>query len=372
MVRFLRLGTIGLALAAAFVPIPASWIEFGYSRRAYLSLQRSLTTWSNAAPVAVTDLLIVGAVAVVAIAAVRWLRASRRVGVWRASGHAVLVAGTAAAAIYLLFLAVWGLNYRREPLGAHLDFDRARVTPASVLELTQRVVERVNTLHAKAHAEGWPAWEDLPAVLGPAFARVQQQLADVRPAVPGIPKRSLLTYYFERAGVSGMTDPFVLEVVVDRSQLPIERPFVVAHEWAHLAGYAGEAEANFIGWLVCLQGPPAAEYSGSLVLLMYLLNALPSAERAGMIQALGEGPRRDIMDIHRRASRGWPWLQRPVWWVYDRYLRANRVELGVRSYGAALDLFVGTRFEAGWVPVDRREKPAKGRGMPRPEKRTDR
>jgi len=43
-----------------------------------------------------------------------------------------------------------------------------------------------------------------------------------------------------------------------------------------------------------------------------------------------------------------------------------------RDHGAALELFVGTRFEAGWVPVDRREKPAKGRGMPRPEKRTDR
>lgn len=350
MVRFLRLGTIGLALAAAFAPTPAVWVEFGYSRYAYLSLQRWLTTCSNAVPIAVTDLLIAGAVAGVAIGVVRWRRVCPIVGVWRASGHAALVAGTTVAAIYLLFLAVWGLNYRREPLGARLDFDRARVTPASVLELTTRVVERTNAIHAKAHADGWPAWEALPAVLGPAFARVQRQLADVRPVVPGIPKRSLLTYYFERAGVSGLTNPFALEVVVDRSQLPVERPFVVAHEWAHLAGYASEAEANFVGWLVCLQGPPSVEYSGSLVLLMHLLNTLPSTERAGMIQALGAGPQRDIRDIQRRASRGWPWLQRPVWWVYDRYLHANRVELGVRSYGAALELFVGTRFGAHWVP----------------------
>jgi hypothetical protein len=38
--------------------------------------------------------------------------------------------------------------------------------------------------------------------------------------------------------------------------LPFEKPFVAAHEWAHLAGYADESEASFVGWLTCVRAAP--------------------------------------------------------------------------------------------------------------------
>ena len=44
-----------------------------------------------------------------------------------------------------------------------------------------------------------------------------------------------------------MLNPFGLETIVLPDLLPYERPFVVAHEWAHLAGHADEAEASAIG-----------------------------------------------------------------------------------------------------------------------------
>ena len=46
-----------------------------------------------------------------------------------------------------------------------------------------------------------------------------------------------------------MTDPFLLETLLAPDLLDVERPFVIAHEWAHLAGYADESEANFVAWL---------------------------------------------------------------------------------------------------------------------------
>jgi hypothetical protein len=347
----LRVAAIVLALAAAFLPIPSSWIETAYSQRAYLAIQRVVTAGSNEIPVAVTDVLLAGAtVALVASVRGAWRRRARlggRAAIWWSAS----LGATAAALVYLAFLALWGLNYRREPMVARLDFDRSRVTPESIGSLGRLVVARLNELDAPVHAAVWPAWEELPAVLGPSFAAVQRQLAHVGPAVPGVPKWSVLTFYFERAGVSGMTDPFALEVVVDRSQLGVERPFVAAHEWAHLAGYADESEANFVGWLICFQGPAVAEYSGNLELLMYVLGSMPVDERAATVRALGPGPRRDLAAIARRAQRAWPFLQRPAWWIYDRYLRANRVEQGVRSYSAALQLMAGTRFEKGWVPA---------------------
>jgi hypothetical protein len=342
---------VAIALAAAFLPFSPGRIETAYSQGVYLSLQRQLTPLTNAAPVAVTDLLLAAAV----LAVLAFLRQTWRVrgarGIWAAVVSAAAVALTATASVYLVFLATWGLNYRRVPLAARLDFDRSRVNQESVTRLARSLTARVNDLYAPAHRAGWPAWEDLPAQLGPSFEAVQRQLAPVKPAVAGVPKWSLLTFYFERAGVSGLTDPFALEVVVDRAQLPFERPFVAAHEWAHLAGYADESEANFIGWLVCFQGPPTAEYSGDLVLLTYVLGALPDAPRAELVRAIAAGPRQDLAEVRKRAALAWPWLQRPAWWVYDRYLRANRVEQGVMSYSAALQLLAGTRFEKRWVPV---------------------
>jgi hypothetical protein len=190
----------------------------------------------------------------------------------------------------------------------------------------------------------------VPALLGPSFARVQQQLSGATPAVPGTPKGTLLTLYFERSGVDGMTDPFFLETLVNGTVLPFERPFIAAHEWAHLAGYADESEANFIGWLVCLQGPPAAEYSGHLALLWQLLPALPRGERERAVRQLSDGVRADLNAMAARAARATPAIRRLSWRVYDRYLKANRVGKGVESYDAALELMLGTRFTEGWVP----------------------
>jgi len=350
MRRALWLVPPAIALAVAIGNPPPSWVETQYSRGPYLALQRRLTTWTNAVPIATTDAQLVIAVVSATLAIRAWRRRARGGPVGPALARAAVGTAASASVIYLAFTLMWGLNYGREPLRARLDFDAGRVTPDAVATFARERVARVNALHDEAHGAGWAAWETLPAVLGGGFERVQRELADVSPAVAGIPKWSILSGYFERAGVSGMTNPFALEVVVDRSQLPFERPFVAAHEWAHLAGYAREDEASFIAWLVCLQGPPAAEYSAELAALLSVLGSMPRADAGALGRTIGPGPRRDIEAIAVRAARVWPWLHRPAWWVYDRYLRANRVAQGVRSYGAAVELMVGTRFRDGMTP----------------------
>ncbi len=344
-----------IALAMAFVGLPPPWIEAQYSRGAYLALERRLTAWTNAVPLAVTDVLLALAVVSATLAIRAWLRRLRRGPAGPALTSAVVGVTAAASAIYLAFVGMWGLNYGREPLRGRLDFDSGRVTPDAVAAFARERVARVNALHGEAHGAGWAAWEALPAVLGEGYGRVQRQLADVTPAVPGVPKRSILTFYFERAGVSGMTSPFALEVVVDRSLLPFERPFVTAHEWAHLAGYAREDEASFIGWLVCLHGPPGARYSAELRALVSVLGSVPRADRSAIVQAVAPGPRGDMQAIADRSTRMWPWLRRPAWWLYDRYMKANRVSQGVESYGLAIELMVGTKLRDGNDPV-RRQK----------------
>jgi hypothetical protein len=151
-----------------------------------------------------------------------------------------------------------------------------------------------------------------------------------------------------------MVNPFGLEVLVNPGLLQFERPFVAAHEWAHLAGYADESEANFIGWLTCIRASRAAQYSGWFFLYWQIAGEVDATSRARINMALADGPRRDINAVIARLRRDEvPALQAASWRVYDKYLKANRVAAGVRSYGLVIDLILRARYAPGWTPLRR-------------------
>src|SRR5262249_24706552 len=149
-------------------------------------------------------------------------------------------------------------------------------------------VAAVNDGYQAAH-QGTPSQDALES----AFADTQIALGSMRLAVAGVPKQSLISHYFRRAAIDGMTDPYFLEVIVNPDVLPFERPFVIAHEWAHLAGYANEEEASFVSWLTCIRGDAPARYSGWLAAYQHALAAVPRSER-GDVKPLDEGPRQDL------------------------------------------------------------------------------
>jgi hypothetical protein len=164
--------------------------------------------------------------------------------------------------------------------------------------------------------------------------------------VPARPKRTILDWYFRRAGVDGMTDPFLLETLVAGNVLPFERAFVVSHEWSHLAGIADEGEANFTAWLSCVGGSAAHAYSGWLFLYAELARAVSASERAALSDALAAGPRADLRAIRDRYVRDVnPRVSAAGWRVYDSYLKANRVPAGTASYDEVVRLVLGVRVD---------------------------
>ena len=162
--------------------------------------------------------------------------------------------------------------------------------------------------------------------------------------VPGRPKAPLLGGDFQEAGVAGVTEPFLLETLIAADLLDVERPFVVAHGWAHLAGYADEAEANFVAWLTCRRGDAAAQYSAALALIGYASPRRP---------ALDPGPRLDLFAISYRYSRTNQTLRFAARKGYDKFLKANRVERGVESYDAVVQLILGTVLDQNGGPLFR-------------------
>ena len=148
-------GLVSLATICAVAPISSHAIERLYSQRIYANLQPALTSLSNVSPFALMDVLIVVVAGIWMLLAIRDLLLASRTGWARAAGRIVRRTVAWSAAGYLLFLAVWGFNYRRVRLVDKLEFSGDAVTSEAALTLATRAVDQLNELHRPAHEQGW-------------------------------------------------------------------------------------------------------------------------------------------------------------------------------------------------------------------------
>jgi hypothetical protein len=211
-------------------------------------------------------------------------------------------------------------------------------------------VKELNALAPRAHATEWPELDRVAADLAEPFGKVRQDLGLPLVIVDGTPKRSMLTPYFRAAAIDGLTDPFLLETIVNPDVLPCERASVIAHEWGHLAGLAEESEASFAGWLMCLRGGDQARYSGWLGLYPHLVAAVGVERARELGKTLGPLPREDLRRIYERFRQSSDKVREGANRTYDKFLKANRVEEGIRSYDAVVSLIVKVRFGKDFAP----------------------
>ncbi|MGA9770804.1 MAG: DUF3810 domain-containing protein [Blastocatellia bacterium] len=343
-----------VALVFAVVRFPAHFIERFYSNGIYPLFQTALTPLTNLFPFAVIDVLSIAlGVALPAWWITRIARAGR--GRLRRTAaslffHTLVIA----AVIFISFQLLWGFNYEREPLVSKLDYDEQRLSVDSLRELTRQTIERLNIEYAEARGGAEPDETVWRRQLHESLNEAVRQLGNRRPIAAAIPKRSLLNFYLAAAGIEGFVSPFGHEVILNREALPFERPFLLAHEWSHLAGFADESEANFVGLLACLQSDAALlRYSGLLALYQYT-PALPAdeAKQSTPMPRLLPEIREDLKAVSEREARHKSEaVSRAQWAMYDRFLKASGVEAGVASYSQLVRLVLGTRFEDGWTPA---------------------
>jgi Protein of unknown function (DUF3810) len=358
----IKISIIILALALALIPVPSTLVERFYSNGLYPILQSMSTPVANQIPFAVVDLLIalllIGLPAWWIVRIIKAGRGRRKKVAARLAFHTLVLT----AVIFIGFQLLWGFNYERESLAAKLDYDEQRLTADALRQLRRISIERLNAESTEAHygqAIDEKIWRDH---LHSSFDETVIELGNSRGITAAIPKTSLLNFYLTAAGIEGFINPFGHEVILDSEIFTFEKPFLLAHEWAHLAGFADESEASFVALLACLRSDVAVlRYSALLALYQYTPRIAPAApEEVKAAMSMDALPRlvpeviadlkaiseRD--DRHRNAT-----ISRVQWAVYDRFLKANRVRAGVGSYSRFVRLVLGTRFEPDWTPVRR-------------------
>lgn len=139
--------------------------------------------------------------------------------------------------------------------------------------------------------------------------------------------------------------PFTGEANVNVDAPACLIPATIAHEMAHQRMVASELEANFVGIAACVTGEDVTyQYSGYLMGLIQLCNALydvaPQTWQAIARSTFTAELSQDWQD----NNQYWAAMRSPVEdraeQVYDSFLKGNGQSLGIRSYGACVDLLV--------------------------------
>jgi hypothetical protein len=322
-------------------PWPEWLVEAVYSRGFYPKWQHVVTGVSNQASLAIVDFLLIGVVIYLVWLVVRFIRRTRERGLLAASWELVRRLVRTSALLALIFLVNWGLNYRRRSLEFLLRGGTpVTVTTEDIRALSERSIAGTHVTRP-VDSQIDRSYSSVTARMAEPFQRALRHLGMTVPATVGRPKVSLiLTPFYTKAGVTGMVNPFALESIVHPGLLPFERPMTLAHEWAHLAGFADEADASAVAWLACTLGDPDLAYSAHLSVVLEASSAMPGSVWRELRPKLDAGVLEDIAALRKRLAKQEPVVRDTAFKVYDRYLKSNGVSDGVRSYSRMLRVLV--------------------------------
>lgn len=251
--------------------------------------------------------------------------------------------------LYFSFILIWGLNYNRLSFAEIAGFTAEGSSAQELEELCSKLIDRANTLRA-----GLP--EDDRGVLNiqgnfPAV-RTESSVAFTRAAniYPelggkyGQPKFVTLSKVMSYTGITGIYIPFTGEANINIDIPESLLPATTCHELAHQRGFAREDEASYIAWVACNSSEDQTfRYSGTLSALIYSMNALYSfapEQAASLQEKYSQEVRRDLRDYSEYWRKHEGKIEEVTSDINDAYLKSNRQEEGIQSYGRMVDLLL--------------------------------
>jgi hypothetical protein len=324
-----------------------SAVEVVYARRFYPAVRFAFSLLTGWVPFSIAEPLLVLAVVLL----IAWLLSRPRRAatlLWR------LLVG--AGAVYLTFLLAWGLNYRRPRLAGLAGMSASGGSREELRVLSTELIADANAARAGAG-------EDDEGVLSLAGGRrsaldaADDGLQAAAARLPGLSGRrvrakpALLSPLLSRLGIAGIFAPFTGEANVNAMLPAPDLPFAAAHELAHQRGYAREDEANYIASVACRLHPRKDfRYSGLLLSSLYVQSALAAEDRGLAVElerARSPAVRRDLDALAEWSRRYRSRLTQAAQRVNNAYLKSQGQPLGVRSYGAMVDLLLAERRAGG-------------------------
>jgi len=289
---------------------------------------------------------------------------ARRRGKLKILSRRLLPVFVAALYIWGLFCWLWNSGYHAPGFAVKNGFVGGGVSIHDLTTVTSMFAKKANSLAPFVPRDEEGRYVGDRRDVFEASTEVYRTLSYEFPSLDGklyAPKSMLFSWLMSRTGYSGMYFALTGEANINTNIPGPFLPVVVAHEHAHQLGIFAEDEANFIGITACIaSGKNVFAYSGYLQGLMYLLPALRSADPEAWSEICADLAPEVVMDwqdnydfweSQKKVETGIGFLDNiltaitvgvsdAVDVVYDGYLKAQKQVLGIRSYGACVDLLV--------------------------------
>lgn len=246
--------------------------------------------------------------------------------------------------IYVWFYLAWGLNYSQKNFYQRTEIPYTAYTPEIFQEFVDDYITQLNRSYTPVNSIN----QDL---IREETVRIYHQLSDSlgvnRPPHehPRV-KTMLFTPFISMVGVTGSMGPFFCEFTLNGDLLPVNYPATYAHELAHLLGITSEAEANFYAYQICTRSEAMGiRFSGYFSILGHVLgNAqrlLPEEKYTRLFKRI----RPEIIELAKNNQAYWAAKYSPVVgavqdWIYDLYLKGNKIESGRQNYSEVVGLLI--------------------------------
>jgi len=302
---------------------------------------------------------------------------SRRREKWKLLGKRFLPILVLAFYIWGLFCWLWSSGYHSTGFAERNGFSSDGISRDDLMAVTFYFAEKANEYSGLVERDKDGRYVADRRLMFATSTQIYKNISREFPDLEGrlyAPKPMLYSWLMSITGYSGMYFALTGEVMINTHPPGVYMPVTVAHEHAHQLGVFAEDEANFVGILACITSGsdtlipdnPVFEYAGYMSGLSYLLNAIM------YIDPLSSGPSEEWIEITGNFSENVirDRYENSVFWatrttantgigfldniltavaettneavnsIYDGYLRSQSQELGIRSYGACVDLIV--------------------------------
>jgi len=242
---------------------------------------------------------------------------------------------------FLIYTTNCGINYYAQSFIEQEGIQTGTYSEQQLKELCVYLVDQVNeNVSTELYAENKTEWknEGIRSMVG---------LGEAFPVLKGYypkPKDILNARFMSAQQLAGLYTPFTMEIYINGGMTDYNIPHTICHELFHSKGYMREDEANFIGYLACINSDNQAfRYSGYLTGWMYAGNALAEADRE-LYQELSERldprVRADLEENNRFWNDGKGVLSEVSNQWRDVYLKANNQPDGIHSYDGMVELML--------------------------------
>lgn len=249
-----------------------------------------------------------------------------------------------ASVLFFSYTVCCGINYFGRPFSETLPYSVQERSKEELSELLVWLTEQVNE-SCEEYYEIESAYSC--GELGRLGTEAMENLAKEYPALCGFypqPKPLLVSWILSVQQLAGIYSPFTVEANYNQEMTLYNIPHTICHELSHLRGFMREDEANFIGFLACIGSENALyRYSGYVSGWIYAGNALAKVDREAYrlcYEKLGERVKQDLQENREFWNRYDSKVAKAAETMNDTYLKANRQEDGVQSYGRAVDLML--------------------------------